>query len=339
MLRHLLVGGLPGAAVNQIAYVLNEHPKVIVGFERYARIKTRVDSYHLHARRILDPLPQETGVRGTLLYTRLRERRSADDLAYVGDASAGYGTIVSELADRIPSARLVIVLGPPPRTGAERLERWRAAALSARAADQQPHRRRVLVVPWEGWLAQDEPWLETLMAFLELPMSPRLEAEHARIVAGVSRPRLGAELPDSEIEELEQWRQDRAEEGLEVLAGENGAAPMLLPPLDDAPLTDTEAAERDAERAQLEEEHTNEATEWPELGALRRRYRDDSAILWSRGVRLRERTLTAATTLPNREFGVTIVNPFDVKDAIARSMIDQLAGALAHLVHVRLIRQ
>jgi glycosyltransferase involved in cell wall biosynthesis len=335
MLWHLFVGGSPGAAVHNLAFVLNEHAKVIVGVERYAHVKAHVESYHLNGRRVLDPLPQETDVRASLLYGRLRARQPAGALAGIGDASSVYGTIADELTVRVPTGRIVVVLGPPPRD-AEELEQWKTVARHTRATEEQPHRRRVFVIPWERWLIGEEPWLEALLGFLNLPSSPRLEAEHARIAQQLTPPEARDEFSDDELAMLESWRQVRAEAELTALRSDE--TPHELPRLDDPPLSDEEAAARDAERAQVLDEYTHSNAEWPELGALRRRFRDDGAMLWSRAVRLRQRGLTAAAKLPDRAFRVSIVNPYGPPDAAERSAIDQLAGALAHLLRVRLLR-
>jgi len=330
----LIVGGCPDTAAHQVAFVLNEHPRVLLGFERYVNAVSVIDTYHLQPRRVVDPLPQETNVRGETLYARLRARAGDGELAYSGDVVPGYARVLDELSERVPTARFVVALGPPPSGNPAGLEAWRAIARVVRATEQRPYGRRVFMLPWERWVAGAEPWLETLLAFLQLACSPRLVAERTQVTA---RPQAACMLLppvlEAADEELEAWRSQRADAQLRPLRGQE---PLV--DLDDTPLSDEEVCARQAERAELLEQRGRPAGTWPdELGALRRRYRDDTRAIAQRGRRVRERGLTAVSGLPDPRVRVTIVNPHDRAEEITRDAIDRLAAQLARLVSVRLV--
>lgn len=330
----LIVGGCPDTAAHQVAFVLNEHPRVLLGFERYVKTVSVIDTWHLQPSRIVDPLPQETHVRGETLYGRMRERARDGELAYTGDVVPGYARMLDELAERVPKARFIVALGPPPSGNPAELEAWRAVARVVRASEQRPYGRQVFMLPWERWVAGAEPWLEALLAFLELAGSPRLVAERTQVTAPsraadtLLPPSL--EAPD---EELETWRSQRADAQLRPLRGQEQPVD-----LDEAPLNDEEVRARQAERSELLAPSGGPPGAWPdELDALRRRYHDNARAMAQRGRRLRERGLTAVSGLPDPRVRVTIINPYDRADEIARNAIDWLAAQLARLVNVRLV--
>lgn len=331
----LIVGGWPDAAAHEVALVLNEHPHVLLGFERYAKALSVLDAHHLGPRHVLDPLPQETDVRGERLYDRLRPRVGNDALAYIGDVVPGYAQMLDELADRLSGARFVIALGRQPSDDAGRLEAWRRVVRIIRASDRRPYGARVFVLSWQRCIEGGEPWLTALLTFLELPGSPRLAAEWTRVtrISDAAAPAPLAASVAAEDAELEGWLSRRAVAELERLS-------TRQPPvdLDDPPLTDDDLRARETERAELLEQRRGQPGAWPdELDALRRRHRSDALAIARRGRRLRERGLTAVSGLPDRGFQVTIVNPYDRTEVIAANAIDQLAAQLDRLVTVRLL--
>jgi hypothetical protein len=332
--RQLIVGGWPDAAAHDVAFVLSEHPRVLLGFERYTQVLAQVEMRHLAPKRILDPLPQETHVRGELLYERLYARRGRRGLDYTGDAAGRYLEIVDELAERLPNGRIVLALGPPPVHNAQQAA-WREAAQRTRATEAQAHRARIFMLPWDRWLDGEEPWLEALLAFLELPGSPRLDAEWARLRAAAQPPAAPGELSDPGAAELELWRMERGAAELGLLAD----APEL-PRRDDRPLSEEDIGAREAERAQLFDELTRQHSDWPdELERLRRRQAEDAYDIWLRGNRIRERSLTAAPGLPDHSFRLTVINPYERREVLGRGTLNQLASSLGRLVHVRLIQR
>ncbi len=84
---------------------------------------------------------------------RLRERAKDGELAYTGDVVPGYARMLDELAERVPKARFIVALGPPPSGNPGQLEAWRALAESLRASEQRPYGRQVFMLPWERWAA------------------------------------------------------------------------------------------------------------------------------------------------------------------------------------------
>jgi glycosyltransferase involved in cell wall biosynthesis len=324
--RQLIVGGWPASSAHQLAFVLNEHPALLIGVERYSKVRPHIDQYHLHPRRILDPLPQETDVRADALYRRLAPRADSPGLAYAGDAGGGYALIAGELAERILTARVIVALGPPPRDGRQAAQ-WVAVAKRIRATESQSTVGRVFMLPWEGG---DES-LAALLSYLRLPGSPRLSAEWARR-DGV--PARADDPEDPEVASLERWRRDRGQAVLERWLVDEEP----LPADEDPPLTSAEIDDRAMERAAVREPLRGAIAEWPdELETLRRRQEDDARELRGRGERLRQARATSLRGYPDRRFRVVMVNPFDRTDLFAQSGVDDLAAALARIVHVRLL--
>src|SRR5580700_1657278 len=83
--RHLFVAGCPRSGTSALVFLLNEHPQIALGFERFKRTRALLDPFHFTPAQFFSPVLAETDIQGELLYRRLRERWSNGSVKVVGD--------------------------------------------------------------------------------------------------------------------------------------------------------------------------------------------------------------------------------------------------------------
>ena len=309
--------------------LLNEHPRVAFGIERYARVRRMVDRYLLTPERLVAPLSIETRVRGELLYERLAARISAGQVELTGDVDPAHIRAVPHLGSRLGIARAVVVLGEPPQSF---VEQWRSAVDIARDCERRWFSGRVLVLPYGAFVGAEEPWLGTLLAFLELPPSDRLEEAYERLRSSAPAAR---SAPAGVDQDVGVWLEERSATELRRHSPDREAGPRVVEP----PLAEDELSERKREREQLMRERRR-GSEWDDHDsqALDRRYADQIREILLRGTTIARLTLTAAAGLPPASLRVTFLMPPTQPAEIGReNALLQLASHLGRLCAVRVI--
>jgi glycosyltransferase involved in cell wall biosynthesis len=205
--RHLFIAGCPRSGTSALAFLLNEHPCVALGFERFKRVRAQLDPFHFTPAQFFSPVLAETDIRGQLLYERLRRRWQGGAVRVVGDKVPLYTRVLPQLLARFPHARVAVLVRDPldvarsfsrraadpedwwPAENDHRLaiRMWNEALASVRAvdgareADGKEEEERVALLAYEALFSGEERWLELLLAFAGLPRSARLQAEHRRL--------------------------------------------------------------------------------------------------------------------------------------------------------------
>ncbi len=358
MLGQLFVTGSPHARVLDVGLLLNEHPQVLLGVERFSGARWLVDPFLLAPERLVEPLSIETRVRGELLYARLGERAAREDLAIVGDVDPAYVRVLDRLDAQLAPTRAVVVLDGPTEAS---VGGWRTAVSCVRETERNGFAAQMFVLPFGPFATGDERWLGALLAFLELPLTDRLVAQYARLRAGggaAPTPGTPAQVDDVELIE---WVRERAafelarhdhrrspdaRVGDVAPTGDELDAALTADELDaalnadelDAALNADELDARAREREQLMSQR-GAGSEWPDQRkALEARYFDQARELLSRGERIRRARLTAAHQLPCAEYRINLVSPEPRPQLIGRAeAIEQLARHLGRLCTVRLI--
>jgi hypothetical protein len=268
--RHLFIAGCPRSGTSALAFLLNEHPQLVLGFERFKRVRAQLDPFHFTPAQFFSPVAAETDIRGELLYERLRARWERGSVTAIGDKVPLYTRVLPQLLERFPDGRMVVMVREPVDVAASFRRRaadpqdwwpagndhrlavamWNEALAAARAAELGGEGERILLLPYEPLLAGEERWLDVLLAFIGLPSTARLRAEHRRLAAGWharSGGRPGeSELLDGYMEahrdpELQAWAHERMKRHLEH------ASPPAAdgrPTGEEAPLTTQELGER-----------------------------------------------------------------------------------------------
>lgn len=315
--RHLFIGGCPRSGTSALAFLLNEHPHVALGFERFKRVRAQLDPFHFSAPQFFSPVLAETDIRGELLYRRLRARWEGGSVTVVGDKVPLYTRVLPQLLARFPGARVAVLMRDPlavARSFARRAEdpqdwwpaandhrlamtMWNEALAAVQAVDGERAREggeeegRVALLSYEALFCGEERWLEFLLAFAGVPPSTRVQAEYRRLAeswsARAAGPPAEAELVDyvraHADSELHSWAQRRMERQLAWTP----AVESIAPAADEPPLSPEESSERERERRQLLEEmrHPGRRAE-DEVAVLERRFVEQSGELAQRGERL-----------------------------------------------------
>jgi hypothetical protein len=326
--RHLFIAGCPRSGTSALAFLLNEHPQLAIGFERFKRVRAQLDPFHFTPAQFFSPVTAETDIRGELLYERLRARWQSGTVRVIGDKVPLYTRVLAALLDRFPRGRVVVLVRDPLAVArsfraraADPADWWPAEndhrlaiqmcneALSAvRAVDGERavdgrEEGRVALLDYEALLRGEERWLELLLAFIGVPLTARLQAEHRRLAelwrerstapprrAADAEPTAAAELDlEAYVEthrdrELEAWARTR----MEWQMRERGTAAAPGPGEDELPLSTAQRDGRDRERSQLLQEMRRPGQrDTDEVKVLERRLCEQAGELARRGERLR----------------------------------------------------
>jgi hypothetical protein len=292
--RHLFVAGCPRSGTSAVAFLLNEHRSMAIGFERYKRTRGVIEPMHFEPEHFFSPLLLETDSRGELLYARLRERYDRGEVLVAGDKVPLYTRVLPQLFGRFPHGKVIVMVRDLHAVAASFARRaadpedwwpaendhgyavtlWNETLAHAREAERAGWGSRLLLLPYEAFFAGEMRWLEALFGFLELPLTTRVRAEYERMARpGQAAPALDAavraELDEGEDRELSRWARDRMAREL----AEHPRAPVPAEGEDEAPLTAAEIEAREGEREQLLAEMRAPGRHAPdELEVLERRF-------------------------------------------------------------------
>jgi glycosyltransferase involved in cell wall biosynthesis len=357
--RHLFVAGCPRSGTSALAFLLNEHPEIVLGFERYKRVRGLVDPFHFEPEQFFSPVAAETDVAGRRLYVRLRERWDGGGVRVIGDKVPLYTRALRGLLDRFDDSRVAVLVRDPydvarsfqaraadpgdwwPAENDHRvaLDMWNEALARVREAEERGDGARVLLVPYEPLFAGDPVWLDRLAAFVGVAVTERLRAEHSRLASRWQEravrdrePELAAYVEAHRDAELNGWAQQRMAQGPTdgATTGPAGVA--------EAPLSADEVAERERERDELLAEMRSAGErDRRDAETLERRFIAQSEQLTRQGDRVRALGLTAVTGLPDRRRRVTFVTPHQRATSGGVYAIEQHARALARLLDVTLL--
>ena len=356
--RHLFIAGCPRSGTSALVFLLNEHPQLAIGFERFKRVRALLDPFHFTPDQFFAPVAAETDIAGELLYQRLRERWEHGTVRVVGDKVPLYTRVLPTLLGRFPQGRVVVLV----RELADVAESFRARAADpddwwpaandqqlavqywneALAAARQVEREldpgageRLFLLSYERLLAGDPRCLEALLQFIGVYDSARVRAEHAALAARWQRrgrtehrPDVLAAVAEGQDRQLLEWARLRMDEQLERCGVAGGQLPAEL---DQATLSAELHAERERERTELLEQMRRPgARAEQELQTLERRLLDQAAELARRGERLRQGEQPRRGAVgPARARRITILVPHQRVHSGGVYVIEQHARELA----------
>ncbi|HEY7961888.1 MAG TPA: glycosyltransferase [Solirubrobacteraceae bacterium] len=227
--RHLFLAGCPRSGTSALAFLLNEHPRLAIGFERFKRVRAQLDPFQFTPAQFFAPVTAETDIRGELLYARLRARWESGTVGVVGDKVPLYTRVLPQLLARFPAARVVVIVRDPlavarsfrrraadpedwwPVENDHRLAiaMWNEALSCVREVQaswggEGEEEGRAALLPYDALFAGDERWLGALCGFIGVPLTARLRAEHRRLAlagserASESKPQAHVRTPESD---------------------------------------------------------------------------------------------------------------------------------------------
>jgi glycosyltransferase involved in cell wall biosynthesis len=350
----LFIAGCPRSGTSAAVFLLNEHPRIALGFERFKRTRAQLEPFHFTPGQFFAPVLAETDIRGELLYRRLRERWQRGSVAVVGDKVPLYWRVLPELLERFPRGRLILLVRDLEDVAAsfERRARdpgdwwpaendhtlavtmWSEALRRVREAECGGYGEQIFLLPYESLLAGEQRWLQAMLAFIGLPSSARLRAEHQRLaerwrarIHEPAEPELGSYIEAHRDPELEGWARERMEGQLASDSAHDRSADED----DEQPLTERELLERELEHNQLLEEMRRPGTREPgEAEILERRLLEQSGELVRRGDRLRR------GARPGR-LRVTFILPHQRATTGGVYVIEQFARHLSEALSVGMV--
>jgi hypothetical protein len=205
--------GSERSGTSPLARVLNSHPQVVMGLERYATIYNEMrrqrDPYligpeHFTPERFLDFRESDTHQRppefGARHYEVAANRFARGDVAWVGDKVLPPNVwLARTMASRFPHSRFVLIYRDPVSVCSSwkrrsddpsdnwrewngylaGLEHWRDGMAVADWFDEPGLSDRLFVVRCEWFFAEDPTYCESMVRFLDLEMHPSIAATHA----------------------------------------------------------------------------------------------------------------------------------------------------------------
>jgi Sulfotransferase family/Glycosyl transferases group 1 len=366
--RQLFIAGCPRSGTSALVFLLNEHPQLVIGFERFKRIRAHLDPFHFAPARFFSPLAVETDIRGERLYERLRTRWEDGRVTVIGDKVPLYTRVLPQLLKRFPDGRAIVLVRDPLAVASSFRRRasdpddwwpaendhelavrmWNEALASAREVELGRDGSRLFLMPYEPLLAGDERWLEALTSFIGLPSSGPLLAEQRRLAAEWrarqggrdSDPELVAYVDANRDDELLAWASERMAEQLEQLpalgaratdAEAGSRAGASESPADGQPWRELEREEL------LEEMRSPGSRRADEVELLERRLLEQAGELARRGERIRGVALAERSTQPHLDGRVTFILPHQRHTTGGVYAIEQFARHLAEHLEVSVL--
>jgi glycosyltransferase involved in cell wall biosynthesis len=207
--RHLFIAGCPRSGTSALTFLLNEHPQLAIGFERFKRVRAQLDPFHFTPGQFFSPVAAETDIRGERLYARLWRRWESGAVRVIGDKVPLYTRVLPQLLGRFADARIVVLVREPlavarsfdrraadpddwwPAENDHRLAitMWNEALTAVRAVDRERAgadwgEGRVALLPYEALFAGEQRWLDFMLAFIGIPTSARVRGEQRRLAVG-----------------------------------------------------------------------------------------------------------------------------------------------------------
>jgi hypothetical protein len=266
--KPLFVAGCQRSGTTAFAEYLNQHPRILVGIERYRRLPARTITPEFFAfKRILDYDGEET-VRPKDYYVDLLEKKDEEKLAWIGDKNPNYVLHLDVLSQNNPGAHFIVLYRPVEQVaeswevassnpedpwrgrenGFERgIQIWNRALQKTREFVENGTNPNVLIVAYHDFFYRNEDCTPLISRFLDLEfdetvretwmeMTATFEGErrHKEPLTG-KRAELVRENKDHAAEEWmlrridEQWRDlEREAEEAQGLARSFEAEPRRL---------------------------------------------------------------------------------------------------------------
>lgn len=200
--RYLFVCGNPRTGTTALCDLLNSDPRLIVGMERYRRIRQRLGPEHFIKKRFFNPTPQETSFLPERLIPpdepaftvwpedepALGSKWDSPEVAYIGDKAPLYVWQLPYLRRTFPNARFVVALRDPLSVANSyqqrasnlddhwpvendfslALEHWNRSVVELLGYLKEFGLGDLFLVDYDSFFSGDVGYLKSLYRFLEL---------------------------------------------------------------------------------------------------------------------------------------------------------------------------
>jgi hypothetical protein len=263
--RPLFVAGCQRSGTTAFTEYLNQHPRILLGLERYRRIPARTITPELFTfERILDYEGEET-IRPKAYYDELLAKKDEKKLVWVGDKNPNYVLHLDVLSKNNPGAHFIVLYRPveevaeswevassnpndPWRRRENGFERgvqiWNRALQKVQEFMEKGTNPKVLIVSYHDFFYRNEVCVPLISRFLNVEfdetvrrtwkeMSARFEKERR-----TKKPLTGERaefIRENKDQAAEEWILRRIEEQWKNLEREAGEIRDLVRSLGDEP--------------------------------------------------------------------------------------------------------
>lgn len=241
--QFLFIGGNPRSGTTALCELLNHDPRIVLGMERYRKIRTRITPEHFTSEVFFAPTEMETSYLPARLISpdrqgfkvwpadesALKKKWDTRKLVYVGDKAPFYIRQLPYLRETFPGARFIVTIRDPvsvadsyQRRAADATDHWPSANDYTLAIEHWNRSLRnilrylerfglrdIFLVDYDGLFSGDRNYLRSLYRFLELEVtsevSDRFEALTAGWDARTSRLPILDETMEAEVRASADW--------------------------------------------------------------------------------------------------------------------------------------
>jgi len=216
--RFLFIGGNPRSGTTALCELLNHDPRILLGMERYGKIRTRITPEHFTSEVFFEPSENETpysparlippGRAGFKIWPSdepaLRTKWDSGKLVYVGDTAPFYIRQLPYLRETFPGARFVVVIrdpvsvvdsyqqlandpsdhGPTAKGHTLAIEHWNRSVRNLLRYLERFGLRDTFLVDYDSFYSGDRNYLRSLYRFLELDFSSEVSDRFEALTAG-----------------------------------------------------------------------------------------------------------------------------------------------------------
>ena len=239
----LFIAGNPRSGTTALCELLNYDPTIILGMERFRKIRTRITPEHFTSEVFFAPTEKETSYLPARLIppdrpgfkvwpadeSALMEKWENKNLVYVGDKAPFYIRQLPYLRETFPGARFVVTIRDPVSVADSyqrraqdptdhwpsdndytlAVEHWNLSVRDLLADLRQHGLRDIFLLDYDSFYSGDPGYLRSLYRFLELNLPPEVAERFESMTAGwqarARRPLVLSEQMEAEVRALSDW--------------------------------------------------------------------------------------------------------------------------------------
>jgi hypothetical protein len=230
--RPLFIAGCQRSGTTAFAEYLNQHPKILVGVERYRGVPAKkIGPEFFTFERLLDYREQTIRPRG--YYLELLLRKNQEKLEWIGDKNPNYLLHFDVLSRNNPGARFIVLYRPveevaesweiasnnpnDPWRGRENgfergVEIWNRALRKTREFVEDGTDPKVLIISYHDFFYRNEACVSLVSRFLDLEFDETIRRKWKETSARFERERRSKRpLTDRQVEFVKQHKDNAAE--------------------------------------------------------------------------------------------------------------------------------
>lgn len=215
-MAYAFVCGAPRSGTTAFTNMLNSHPKVVIGVERFKFVASDITPHYFSTEHFLAVSRDETNYPWSEGMANAANKLRSGKVAVMGDKVGGYTRRLEHLYESFPSPRITFLLRDPSQVAASFDRRandpndrwpqendafgsvkfWNRAVREINDYLRRHPSAPVFVIPYSSFFGGDLASLRALVRFLGVPLSPRLVRTFRKYVHEYRQlPRQTADVP------------------------------------------------------------------------------------------------------------------------------------------------